>query len=133
MDFSGLGVLTDLLNWMVTNPWLGTSVLIATGPFVMVCATGWLFESRVVPLWHGQSLSFFPGELILCVTMGAIVFGMSEVTLEIVKDCYDQTYLLDRNNDKSYQLVHEGRAYTAIPSTYISTEMRQRILDEPLP
>ena len=31
MDFSGLGVLTDLLNWMVANPWLGTSVLIVTG------------------------------------------------------------------------------------------------------
>ena len=81
MDFSGLGVVTDLLNWMVANPWLGTTLLVVTGPFVMVCATGWLFESRVVPLWRGQSLSFFPGELILCVTMGAIVFGMGEVKL----------------------------------------------------
>lgn len=81
MDFSGLGVVTDLLNWMIANPWLGTSLLIITGPSVMVCATGWLFESRVVPLWRGQSLSFFPGELILCITMGAILFGMGEVTL----------------------------------------------------
>ena len=56
---------------------------------------------------------------------GGTAAGRRFVTLEIVKDCYDQTYLLDRDNDKSYQLVREGRAYTAIPSTYISTEMRQ--------
>lgn len=75
---------------MVANPWLGTSVLIATGPFVMVCATGWLFESRVVPLWHGQSLSFFPGELILCVTMGAIVAVIfSSVLLWVMRKIYD--------------------------------------------
>lgn len=35
MDFSGLGVVTDLLNWMIANPWLGTSLLIITGPSVM--------------------------------------------------------------------------------------------------
>ena len=64
---------------------------------------------------------------------GGTAAGRRFVTLEIVKDCYDQTYLLDCDNDKSYQLVREGRAYTAIPNTYISTEMRQRILDEPLP
>lgn len=49
---------------------------------------------------------------------GGTAAGQRFVTLEIVKDCYDQTYLLDRDNDKSYQLVREGRAYTAIPSTY---------------
>ena len=90
MDFGGLGVLTDLLNWMVANPWLGTSLLIVTRPFFMVCATGWLFESRVVPLWHGQSLSFFPGELILCVTMGAIVAVIfSSVLLWVMRKIYD--------------------------------------------
>lgn len=292
MDFSGLGVVTDLLNWMVASPWLGTSLLVVTGPFVMVCATGWLFESRVVPLWRGQSLSFFPGELILCITMGAILFGMSEValsslgsgpvadflnwwqsngalvaivfsaallwlmrkiydapvynmtpgatagsatklahdicgylwypfvictlsvpvvvyafatgdlicviasaitvvsfgcwfgldalfdvkrkgwdlcamhpddtntwyrrllnkwqlscnalrggvatechfvTFKVVKDCYGQTYLLNHRDGKSYRLVREGYAYTAVPSAYISAEERWDIMNKPLP
>lgn len=292
MDFSGLGVVTDLLNWMVANPWLGTSLLVVTGPFVMVCATGWLFESRVVPLWRGQSLSFFPGELILCITMGAILFGMGEVvlsslgsgpvadflnwwqsngalvaivfsavllwlmrkiydapvynmtpgatadsatklahdicgylwypfvictlgvpvvvyafatgdlicviasiitvvsfgcwfgldalfdikrkgwdlcamhpddtntwyrrllnkwqlscnalrggtatechfvTFKVVKDCYGQTYLLNHRDGKSYRLVREGYAYTAVPSAYISAEERRDIMNKPLP
>ncbi len=86
MDLSGLGVVTDLLNWMVANPWLGTSLLIVAGPFFMVCATGWLFESRIVSLWRGQSLSFFPGEVILCVTMGAILFGAGRVELDVLED-----------------------------------------------
>lgn len=292
IDLSGLGVVTDLLNWMVANPWLGTSLLVVTGPFVMVCATGWLFESRVVPLWRGQSLSFFPGELIMCITMGAILFGMGEValsslgsgpvadflnwwqsngalvaivfsaallwlmrkiydapvynmtpgatagsatklahdicgylwypfvictlsvpvvvyafatgdlicviasvitvvsfdcwfgldalfdvkrkgwdlcamhpddtntwyrrllnkwqlscnalrggvatechfvTFKVVKDCYGQTYLLNHRDGKSYRLVREGYAYTAVPSAYISAEERWDIMNKPLP
>lgn len=75
LTLDGLGVLTDLLNWMIANPIPGTAVLALTGPFIMTYLTGWLFEGRTVHLIRGQSLSFFPGEAILILTVGAILYG----------------------------------------------------------
>lgn len=73
MTFTGLGIVTDLLNWMINNPIWGVIILSITGPFCMVYLTGWIFEQRTVPLVKGQSLSFFPGEAILILTMALIV------------------------------------------------------------
>lgn len=79
MDFAGLGAISDLLTWMIDNPTFGASLLVATGPFVMTCLTAWFFEARVVSLFHGQSRSFFPGEVILCLTMIALVYGAGRI------------------------------------------------------
>ena len=79
MNFARLGVVSDLLTWMIDDPTFGASLLIATGPFVMTCLTAWFFEARVVSLFHGQSLSFFPGEIILCLTMIALVYGAGRI------------------------------------------------------
>ena len=79
MNFAGLGVVSDLLTWMIDNPTFGASLLIATGPFVMTCLAAWFFEGRVVSLFHGQSWSFFPGEVILCLTMIALVYGAGRI------------------------------------------------------
>lgn len=76
MTFTGLGIVTDLLNWMINNPIWGVIILSITGPFCMVYLTGWIFEQRTVPLVKGQSLSFFPGEAILILAMALIVYNI---------------------------------------------------------
>lgn len=41
--------------------------------------------------------------------------------------------LLNHRDGKSYRLVREGYAYTAVPSAYISVDKRQDIINKPLP
>lgn len=79
MTFTGLGVVTDLLNWMINSPIWGVIILSITGPFCMVYLTGWIFEQRTVPLVKGQSLSFFPGEAVLILAMALIVYNIGTI------------------------------------------------------
>ena len=67
MTFLGLGFLTDLMNWVVTNPEKGVVVMLITNPLTMTIVAGLVFEGRMVKIWHGQSRSFFPGDLFLAI------------------------------------------------------------------
>lgn len=61
MTFLGLGFLTDLMNWVVTNPEKGVVVMLIANPLTMTIIAGLVFEGRMVKIWHGQLRSFFPG------------------------------------------------------------------------
>ena len=64
---------------MIANPVMGSFILILTSPFCMTYIAGWLFEGRTVHLIEGQSLSFFPGEVLLAAALTLIICEASWV------------------------------------------------------
>lgn len=75
MEFVGLGILTDLINDMICDPVIGFLMVAIYGPFCMAVLAAGAFEWRVVPIGKGQSASFFPGELLLIVSLAGMLWG----------------------------------------------------------
>ena len=86
MTFLGLGFLTDLMNWVVTNPEKGVAVMLIANPLTMTIVAGLVFEGRMVKIWHGQSRSFFPGDLFLAIAaIMAVVANSRMVATDLPK------------------------------------------------
>ena len=79
MIFHGLGFLTDLINWVIASPTKGIALLAIANPLTMTIVAGLVFEGRMVRLWHGQSRSFFPGDLFLWLAASTAIVASSRI------------------------------------------------------
>ena len=77
--YDGLGFVTDFMNWIVSSSWKGVVVMLITNPLTMTIIAGLVFEGRMVKLWHGQSKSFFPGDLFLALAATMVVAANNRI------------------------------------------------------
>lgn len=86
--YDGLGFVTDFMNWIVSSSWKGVVVMLITNPLTMTIIAGLVFEGRMVKLWHGQSRSFFPGDLFLAIAAIVVVVANNRITASDLPDTF---------------------------------------------
>lgn len=88
INIQGLGFLTDFIRWIVCNPAKGVAIMIVTNPMTMTIVAGLVFEGRMVKIWHGQSRSFFPGDLFLAVAAIMAVVANSRMVASDLPEAF---------------------------------------------
>lgn len=86
--YDGLGFVTDFMNWIVSSSWKGVVVMLITNPLTMTIIAGLVFEGRMVKLWHGQSRSFFPGDLFLALAAIMAVVANSRMAASDLPEAF---------------------------------------------